>query len=86
MVMNGECPLLAQSGHYNRPSECPLSRVKRTSPSALHMSAFDPKRTLRVATECHDFCQAREKFFCKIWRALSCAICGSCLGEGASWR
>ena len=25
--------------------ECPLSGVKRTSPCALHMSAFDPKRT-----------------------------------------
>ena len=25
--------------------ECPLLGVKRTSPSALHMSAFDPKRT-----------------------------------------
>jgi len=26
--------------------ECPLSGVKQTSPFALHMSAFDPKRTI----------------------------------------
>ena len=26
-------------------SECPLLGTKRTSASALHMSAFDPKRT-----------------------------------------
>jgi hypothetical protein len=24
------CPLLAQSGHYDRPEPCPLSGVKRT--------------------------------------------------------
>jgi len=37
--------LLAQSGH--RPLHCtrPLLRVKRTSRFALHVSAFDPKRT-----------------------------------------
>ena len=33
----------------NRPAACPISRsllgVKRTSLVALHMSAFDPKRT-----------------------------------------
>ena len=29
----------------SRPNRCPLLGVKRTSPSALHMSAFDPKRT-----------------------------------------
>ncbi|MGB6560518.1 MAG: hypothetical protein WBE96_24370, partial [Pseudolabrys sp.] len=28
------------------PSQCPLLGVKRTSACALHMSAFDPKRTL----------------------------------------
>ena len=32
-------PLMARAG------ECPLSGVKRTWPIAVHMSAFDPKRT-----------------------------------------
>ena len=40
-----ECPLLAQSGHDVLRRTCPLSGVKRTLPLALHMSAFDPKRT-----------------------------------------
>ena len=40
-----ECPLLALSGHTELHRTYPLSGVKRTSPSALHMSAFDPKRT-----------------------------------------
>ena len=39
-------PLLALSGHTELHCTCPLSGTKRTSPSALHMSAFDPKRTL----------------------------------------
>src|SRR5262249_19026848 len=38
-------PLLAQSGHFYLHRKCPLSGVKRTCPFALHMSAFDPKRT-----------------------------------------
>ena len=38
---------MAQSGHTALHCTCPLSGVKRTSPSALHMSAFDPKRTSR---------------------------------------
>ena len=33
-------------GHTKKGSSCPLLGVKRTSPSALHMSAYDPKRTL----------------------------------------
>jgi hypothetical protein len=28
-----------------RDLKCLLSDIKRTSPAALHMSAFDPKRT-----------------------------------------
>ena len=36
---------MAQSGHTELHRTCPLLGVKRTSPSALHMSAFDPKRT-----------------------------------------
>jgi hypothetical protein len=39
------CPLLAQSGHYVRGSECPLLGVKRTLRLHCEMSAFDPKRT-----------------------------------------
>src|SRR5262245_25654163 len=39
------CPLLAQSGHSLVHCTCPLSGVKRTWVSAVHMSAFDPKRT-----------------------------------------
>ena len=45
-----ECPLLAQSGPAARDTECPLLGVKRTSPSALHMSAYDPKRTFASVT------------------------------------
>jgi hypothetical protein len=44
----GECPLLAQSGHSPLHRTCPLLGVKRTCRVALHMSAFDPKRTLRA--------------------------------------
>ena len=40
-----ECPLLAQSGHELVHRTCPLSGVERTSLFALHMSAYDPKRT-----------------------------------------
>jgi len=39
------CPLLAISGHQSRLAECPLLGVKRTSPTSVQMSAFDPKRT-----------------------------------------
>ena len=39
------CPLLALSGHPSLQRTCPLSGVKRTWRFALHMSAFDPKRT-----------------------------------------
>src|SRR5262249_20364118 len=42
-----KCPLLAQSGHPLLHRTCLLSGVKRTWTSAVHMSAFDPKRTLR---------------------------------------
>ena len=41
----GACPLLAQSRHDGLQCTCPLSGVKRTYLLALHMSAFDPKRT-----------------------------------------
>ncbi len=44
--MFSRCPLLAQSGHPYLQRTCPLSGVKRTCRFALHMSAFDPKRTL----------------------------------------
>ena len=39
------CPLLAQSGHALLHCMSPLLGVKRTWVGALHMSAFDPKRT-----------------------------------------
>jgi hypothetical protein len=39
---------LALSGHALVHCTCPLSGVKRTFRFALHMSAFDPKRTLAV--------------------------------------
>ena len=39
------CPLLALSGHPELHCTCPLSGVKRTCRFALHMSAYDPKRT-----------------------------------------
>src|SRR5262249_22803048 len=45
-----ECLLLAQSGHALVHCKCLLSRVKRTCPFALQMSAYDPKRTLRLPT------------------------------------
>ena len=42
------CPLLAQSGHAELHRTCPLLGAKRTSLVALHMSAYDPKRTWRL--------------------------------------
>jgi hypothetical protein len=39
------CPLLALSRHQPLHRTCPLSGVKQTCPFALHLSAFDPKRT-----------------------------------------
>src|SRR5262245_57458917 len=50
------CPLLAQSGHSKLHRTCPLSGVKRTSVSALQMSAFDPKRTCAARKNRGDFC------------------------------
>ena len=38
-------PLLAQSGHPDALSRCPLLGVKQTSHLTAAMSAFDPKRT-----------------------------------------
>jgi uncharacterized MAPEG superfamily protein len=38
-------PLLAQSGHPDTLTQCPLSGVKRTSRGHASMSASDPKRT-----------------------------------------
>ena len=43
--MSLQWPLLAQSGHPTLRRTCPLLGVKRTWPAALHMSAYDPKRT-----------------------------------------
>jgi hypothetical protein len=43
-----QCPLLAQSRHRWLQRTCPLLGVKRTCLFALHMSAFDPKRTSRA--------------------------------------
>src|SRR5215831_6404773 len=40
-----ECPLLAHSRHGLLHCTCPLSGVKRTWVGALHVSAYDPKRT-----------------------------------------
>jgi hypothetical protein len=45
-LASSECPLLAQSGHAELHRTCPLLGAKRTWRFALHMSAFDPKRTL----------------------------------------
>src|SRR5262245_9510317 len=42
-------PLLAHSRHGLVHCTCPLSGVKPTSASALHRSAFDPKRTYLAA-------------------------------------
>src|SRR5262249_6724384 len=42
------CTLLAQSGHSWLYRTCPLSGVERTCRCALHMSAYDPKRTSGV--------------------------------------
>jgi len=44
-----ECPLLAQSGHALVHCKCPLSGVKQTSLFALHLSAYDPKRTFGIS-------------------------------------
>src|SRR5262245_63390933 len=47
-------PLLAQSRHPCLRRTCPLSGVKRTCRFALHISAFDPKRTFwSEALTCH---------------------------------
>src|SRR5215471_6072065 len=40
-------PFLAQTGHVEPSSRCPLSGVKRTLSSDGVMSAYDPKRTWR---------------------------------------
>src|SRR5262249_6504882 len=40
------CPLTAHCGHSTMSHLMSVSGVKRTWPIALHMSAFDPKRTL----------------------------------------
>ena len=39
------CPLLALSGHRLVHCTCPLLGVKQTWAGAVHMSAYDPKRT-----------------------------------------
>ena len=56
------CPLLALSRHTELHRTCPLSGVKRTCLFALHMSAFDPKRTLAAHFE--------PPFGLIIWRAM----------------
>ena len=45
VIEQAQCPLLALSGHALVHCKCPLSGVKRTCLLALHMSAYDPKRT-----------------------------------------
>ena len=47
-MTEGECPLLAQSGHSTTELRCPLSGVKRTFLERTSMSAIDPKRTFRI--------------------------------------
>src|SRR5262249_29878848 len=44
-VIAGRMSAMAQSGHSTLTHLMSLSGVKRTCPFALHMSAFDPKRT-----------------------------------------
>jgi hypothetical protein len=46
-TVNGNSPLLAQSGRRAGAEQCPLSGVKRTSRLIDAMSAFDPKQTWR---------------------------------------
>src|SRR5215467_11976820 len=46
--MHCTCPLLAQSRHSPMSQLRSLLGVKRTWVDALHMSAFDPKRTLFI--------------------------------------
>ena len=43
-------PLLALSGHPSLHRTCPLLGAKRTCLFALHMSAYDPKRTCFLET------------------------------------
>jgi hypothetical protein len=59
--MNGQCPLLALSGHPGRVPRCPLSGVKRTSGGGIAMSVIDPKRTLRLnrRLDCEPYTQKR---------------------------
>src|SRR5262245_48159989 len=52
-------PLLAQSGHPWLHRTCPLSGVKQTCCFAVHMSAFDPKRT-SVLGPTRRFCCANQ--------------------------
>ena len=46
IVLQRMSPLLAQSGHPELHRTCLLLGAERTWPFALHVSAFDPKRTL----------------------------------------
>ena len=43
-------------------TECPLSGVKQTWAGALHMSAFDPKRTLACVTPDPDQCASLNRY------------------------
>src|SRR5262245_52519724 len=49
-------PLVAQSGHRLLHCTRPLSGAKRIRPFALHMCAFDLKRTLFIALRISAFC------------------------------
>src|SRR5215831_4710489 len=57
LLLQRTSPLLAQSRHAPLHCTCPLSGVKQTSCFALHVSAFDPKRTLTAR-----FCGKRGEF------------------------
>jgi outer membrane immunogenic protein len=71
-------PLLAQSGHPGRATQCPLLGVKRTSAEHGGMSAFDPKRTFearmpsRVGTR---FSRTRSYWLCALAQEFLSGVC-----------
>ena len=70
-------PLLAQSGHRLVHRTCPLSGVKQTCLFALHMSAYDPKRTLAKNERLIDLPQGfsvNRNPSCKVPKCRRCAF------------
>jgi hypothetical protein len=75
-------PLLAQSGHRSRATECPLSGVKRTSRGHDPMSAFDPKRTSAGLFSCDAVHSSRFKIVINSRGSRPITLIG---GVGAVW-